>query len=93
MRAVHACSSGYGLRLWVNPAERRIPFGILFIFSLPYEYSNLDYVHIHVICRVKGLNRRACVGEQGVFSEETFFSGIRIRKAVHTLDLAGSPMR
>ena len=27
-------------------------YGILFIFSLFYEYSNLEYVHIHVIRRV-----------------------------------------
>jgi len=27
-------------------------YGILFIFSLFYEYSNLEYVHFHVLYRV-----------------------------------------
>jgi len=36
----------------LNTAERRIRLGILFIFSLFGEYNNLEYVHIHDICRV-----------------------------------------
>jgi len=39
--------------LHVEYARRRIKYGILFIFSLLYEYSNLEYVHIHVIYMVK----------------------------------------
>jgi len=31
----------------------RKEYGILFIFRLFYEYSNLEYAHIHVISRVK----------------------------------------
>jgi len=27
-------------------------YGILFTFSMFYEYSNLEYVHLHVIYRV-----------------------------------------
>jgi len=38
--------------LHVEYAERRIEYGILFIVSLLYEYTNLEYVHIYVICRV-----------------------------------------
>jgi len=38
--------------LRVEYAERRIECGILIIFSLLYEYSNLEYVHIHAIHRV-----------------------------------------
>jgi len=40
------------LTLHVEYAGRRIEYGILFIFSLFYEYSNLEYIHIHVIHRV-----------------------------------------
>jgi len=36
----------------VEYTERRTKYGILFMFSLFYEYSNLEYVHIRVICRV-----------------------------------------
>ena len=36
----------------VEYAGGRIQYGILFIFGLLYEYSNLVYVHIHVISRV-----------------------------------------
>jgi len=39
-------------RLHVEYAGGRIEYSILFIFSLFYEYSNLEYVHIHVIYRV-----------------------------------------
>jgi len=39
--------------LQVESAGRRIIRGVLFKFSLFYEYSNLEYVHIHAICRVK----------------------------------------
>jgi len=38
--------------LHVEYAGRRIKYGILFMFSLFYEYNNLEYVHIHVIYRV-----------------------------------------
>ena len=38
--------------LHVEYAGGRIKYGILFIFRLFYEYSNLAYVHIHVIYRV-----------------------------------------
>ena len=36
----------------VEYARGRIAYGILFILSLFYEYSNLEYVHIHIIYRV-----------------------------------------
>jgi len=36
----------------LNTRGGRKQYGILFIFSLFYEYSNLEYVHIHVIYRV-----------------------------------------
>jgi len=38
--------------LHVEYAGGRINYGILFIFRLFYEYSNLEYVHIHGIYRV-----------------------------------------
>ena len=38
--------------LHVEYAEQRTKYGILFIFSLFHEYMNLEYVRIHVICRV-----------------------------------------
>jgi len=34
--------------LHVEYVERRIKYGILFIFSPFYEYSNLEYVHVPV---------------------------------------------
>jgi len=36
----------------VQHAKRRMKYGILFIFSLFCEYIDLEYVRIHVICRV-----------------------------------------
>ena len=36
----------------VEYAGRRIEYGILFILSLCYTCSNVEYVHIHVIYRV-----------------------------------------
>jgi len=33
-------------------AGERLYYGVLFLFSLNYEYSNLEHVHIHVIYRV-----------------------------------------
>jgi len=55
-QAVHAADT-HRLRfqvmtLHVEYTERSIQSGILFIFSLFYEYGNLEYVHIHVIYRV-----------------------------------------
>jgi len=44
--------------LHVEYAERRRKYGILFLFSLCCEYSNLEYAHIHVIYRV---NQTECV--------------------------------
>jgi len=41
-----------GLTLHVEYAKQSINYGILFKRSLCYEYSNLEYVHIHVMCRV-----------------------------------------
>jgi len=38
--------------LHVEYAERRTKYGNLFILSLFCEYTNLEYVRIHVICRV-----------------------------------------
>ena len=38
--------------LHVEYAERRRKYGIIFIFSPLYEYSNLDYVRVPVIHRV-----------------------------------------
>jgi len=38
--------------LHVEYAERRLKYGILFTFSLFYEYCNLAYVRIHVLHRV-----------------------------------------
>jgi len=38
--------------LYVEYARGRLKYGFLFRFSLFYEYSNLEYVHIHVIYRV-----------------------------------------
>jgi len=51
---VHSCTrdSSGPPTLYVEYAERRIKYGILFIFSLFYEYSNLDYGHVHGIRRV-----------------------------------------
>jgi len=34
--------------LHVEYAEQRIKDGILFLLSPFYEYSNLEYVHVHV---------------------------------------------
>jgi len=34
--------------LFAEYAERRIKYGILFIFSPFYEYTNLEYVHVPV---------------------------------------------
>jgi len=39
--------------LHVEYAGGRITYGILFIFSLFYEYSNLESVHLHIIYRVQ----------------------------------------
>jgi len=36
----------------LNTRGGRSKYGILFIVSLFYEYSNLEYVHIHAIYRV-----------------------------------------
>jgi len=41
------------LTLHVEYAERGNEYGILFIFSLFYEYIHLQYVRIHVIYRFK----------------------------------------
>ena len=38
--------------LHVEYAERGKEYGILFIFSLSYEYIHLEYIRIHVIYRV-----------------------------------------
>ena len=38
--------------LHVEYAERSIEYGIIFIFSPVYEYSNLAYDHVPVECRV-----------------------------------------
>ena len=38
--------------LHVGYAERRLTYGILFIFSAFYEYINLEYGRVHVICRM-----------------------------------------
>jgi len=46
-----SCASWFKVRR-VEYAGGRIKYGILFIFSLFHEHSNLEYVHIHVICRV-----------------------------------------
>jgi len=46
------CVSIYTIGLHVEYAEGRITYGILFIYRLFYEYSNLEYVHIYVIYRV-----------------------------------------
>jgi len=35
-------------RLHIEYAERRIKYGILFIFSPIYKYSNLEYEHVTV---------------------------------------------
>ena len=44
----------HGLSAYMfNTRRGRIKYSLLFIFSLFYEYSNLEYVHIHVIYRVK----------------------------------------
>jgi len=40
------------ISLHVEYAEQSIKYGILFIFSLFYEYINLEYVRICVIYRV-----------------------------------------
>ena len=36
----------------LNTQSEEYKYGILFIFSLFYEYINLEYVHIHIIYRV-----------------------------------------
>ena len=38
--------------LQVEYVEQRATYGILFIFSMFCEETNLEYVSIHVICRV-----------------------------------------
>jgi len=38
--------------LHVEYAERSITYGLLFIFSLIYEYNNLEYEHVPVEYRV-----------------------------------------
>jgi len=38
--------------LHVEYARGRRKYGILFLFSLSYEYSNLEYAYIHAICTV-----------------------------------------
>ena len=38
--------------LHVEYADRGIEYGILFMFSPLCEYTHLEYVRIHVICRV-----------------------------------------
>ena len=38
--------------LYVEYADPQREYGILFIFRLFSEYINLEYVRIHVICRV-----------------------------------------
>ena len=46
------CSGWWLCALHVEYVERRTEYGILFIFSLFCEYINLEYICIHVICRV-----------------------------------------
>ena len=48
---VHVCN-GSITDLHVEYAERGNEYGILFIFSLFCDYTRLEYVRIHAICRV-----------------------------------------
>jgi len=47
--------------LYVEYAGGRTKYGILFIFSLFSEYSNIEYVHIHVIYRVYQVEYIICI--------------------------------
>jgi len=41
--------------------KRRTNYGILFIFNLLFEYINLEYVRMHVICRVNLAEYAICI--------------------------------
>jgi len=51
----------YHLTLHVEYAGWGIKYGILFIVSLFYEYSDLEYVHFHVIYRVQLIRRNTLI--------------------------------
>jgi len=53
------------LTLYIEYAEQRLKYGILFTFSPVYEYSNLECVHVHAIYKVDqaeyGIHSCGCV--------------------------------
>jgi len=63
--------------LQVEYAERRIEYGILFIFSLLYEYTNLEYVHIHLMYRV---DQAECVIHIRVATPQEYVNSYSIRR-------------
>jgi len=52
LRSEHAAQRRRCLAYMLNTRGERIKYGILFIFSVFCEYSNLEYVHIHVVYRL-----------------------------------------
>jgi len=50
---VFVCDCVLVVRRHVEYAERKTTYGMLFICSLSCEYTNLEYVSIHVICSVR----------------------------------------
>ena len=70
--------------LHVEYAGERIQYGILFIFSLLHEYSNLESVHSHAIYRV---HQAEYIIRVLVAAPQEYVNG-----PSHALCLAGSPM-
>jgi len=72
---VHVLSQMTAVVLHVECAGGRTKYGILFIFSLFYEYSNLEYVHIHVIYRANqaeyGIRIRVAASQEYVNTYST----------------------
>jgi len=68
--------------MW-NTRGGGVKYGILFIFSLFYEYSNLEYVHIHVIYRVHqaeyGIHILVAASQEYVNTYSTRRLGMRYR--------------
>jgi len=69
-RSIRCCCCEASCAYMLNTRGERMKYGILFIFSLFYEYSNLAYVHIHVIYRVNqaeyGIHIRVAASQEYV---------------------------
>jgi len=63
------------VRLHVEYAKQRIPYGILFICSPFYEYSILEHVHVPVLYRVHpaeyGIHIRVAASQEYVNTYST----------------------